>query len=173
MVAREGLPVVMLVEEDGGTQGVEVDLVVAPELEVLDPAAPGQDVEGDAEDVVGLVIGEMAFEQVEVLIDVGDQPSASREQELGADAASGKPLDPIGQLVVDVAGGDHRAFALGAGAVLDAAEDPALASPEFVEDIGFHSKAPVGRDSEDVFLPPLFPDHQGFSSSFGGDEARR
>src|SRR5262249_51230474 len=31
------------------------------------------------------------------------------------------------------------------------AEDPALASPERVEDIGFHSKASVIRDSEDVF----------------------
>jgi hypothetical protein len=74
---------------------------------------------------------------------------------------------------VDVAGGDHRAFALGTGAVLDAAEDPALASPERVEDIGFHSKASVVRDSEDVLLPPLFPVHRGFSSAFGRDVARK
>jgi hypothetical protein len=74
---------------------------------------------------------------------------------------------------VDVVGGDHGAFALGSGPVLDAAEDSALALAEFVEDIGFHSKASVDRDSEDVFLPPLFPDRRGFSSFFGWDVARK
>jgi hypothetical protein len=51
---------------------------------------------------------------------------------------------------MDVAGGDHRAFPLGAGPILDAAEDSALALPEFVEDIGVHSKASVVWDGEDV-----------------------
>ena len=155
------------VRDSLGAQGVEVDLVVAPQLEVLDPGAAGQDVEGDIEDVVGLVIGEVALEEVEVLIDVGDQPGAARDQEHGADAAGGEPLDPIGQFVVDVAGGDHGSFAFGAGPVLDAAEDSALALPELVEDIGMHSKASVVRESEDVLLPPLFPSHRGFSSFFG------
>ena len=93
-------------------------------------------------------------------------------QEHGADAAGGEPLDPVGQFVVDVAGLDHGPFALGPGPVLDAAEDAALASAEFVEDIGFHSKASVDRGSEDVILPPLFPDHRGFSSFFAVDEAQ-
>ena len=123
--------------------------------------------------MVGLMVGEVAFEEVEVPVDVVDQPGASREQEHGADTARGKPLDPVGQFVVDVAGGDHGTFAIGPGSVLDAAEDSALASPERVEDIGFHSKASVVWDSEDVFLPPLFPDHRGFSSFFGRDVARK
>jgi hypothetical protein len=67
---------------------------------------------------------------------------------------------------VDVAGGDHRSLAFVAGTVLDAAEDPALALPELVEDIGSHSKASAVRESEDVLLPPLFPDCRGFSSLF-------
>jgi hypothetical protein len=74
---------------------------------------------------------------------------------------------------VDVVCGDHRAFPLGAGAVLDAAEDSPLALPEFVEDIGVHSKAAVVWDSEDVFLPLLFPDCRRFSSVFGRDEAQK
>jgi hypothetical protein len=41
-------------------------------------------------------------------------------------------------------------LAFGSGSVLDAAEDSALASAERVEDIGFHPKASVDRDSEDV-----------------------
>ena len=100
------------------------------------------------------------------LIDVGDQPGAACDQEHGADAAGGEALDPIGQFVVDVGGGDHGALAFGAGPVLDAAEDSALALPERVEDIGFHSKASVDWDSEDVLLPPLFPDRPGVFELF-------
>ncbi len=128
--------------------------------------AAGQDVEGDVQDVVGLVVGEVAFEEVEALIDVGDQPGLAGEQEHGADAAGGKPLNPVGQFVLDIAGGDHGAFPLGPGSVLDAAEDSPLALPELVEDIGIHSKASVIWDSEDVLLPPLFPNRRGFSSFF-------
>ena len=77
-------------------------------------------------------------------------PVRRATQEHGADAAGGEPLDAVGQFVVDVVGGDHGAFAFGAGSVLDAAEDSALALPERVEDIGFHSKASVAWNSEDV-----------------------
>ena len=97
--------------------------------------AAGEDVEGDVEDVVGLVVGEVAFEEMEVVIDVGDQPGPACHQEHGADAAGGQSLDAIGEFVVDVGGGDHGAFALGTGAVLDAAEDSPLASAQLVEDI--------------------------------------
>ena len=65
-----------------GTQGVEIDLVVASQFEMLDPGAPSQDVEGDVEDVVGFVIGEVAFEKMEVSVDAGDQ--AGLQQDLRA-----------------------------------------------------------------------------------------
>ena len=68
-----------------GARRVEVDLVVAPQFEVLDLAAAGEDVEGDVEDVIGLVVGEVALEEVEVVIDVGDQPGPPGDQEHGAD----------------------------------------------------------------------------------------
>ena len=38
-----------------GPEGVEVDLVVASDFEVLDAAAAGQEVVGDVQDVVALV----------------------------------------------------------------------------------------------------------------------
>ena len=38
-----------------GSQGVEVDLVMAPPFEVLDALAAGQDIEGDVEHMVGVV----------------------------------------------------------------------------------------------------------------------
>ena len=70
-----------------GAQGVEIDLVVASQFEVLDAVAAGQDVEGDVEDVVGFVIGEMALEEMEVAVDVADQADPAGQQEHGADAA--------------------------------------------------------------------------------------
>ena len=91
-------------------------------------------------------------------------------------------LDAIGEFVVDVAGGHHRLFAFGSGAILDAIEDSPLA---FIEDsavafpgllaVAFsgllgdsssHSKASVVWNSEDVFLTPLFQILRGFSSFF-------
>jgi hypothetical protein len=56
---------------------------------------------------------------------------------------------------VDIVGGDHGAVPLGAGMVFDAAEESALALPEFVEDIRFHSKFSRSWNSEDVILPQL------------------
>ena len=50
------------VGEPLGAQGVEVDLVVASQFEVFDAFAAGEEVEGDVQDVVGFVIGEMPLE---------------------------------------------------------------------------------------------------------------
>src|SRR6516225_7212883 len=65
---------------------------------------------------------------------------------------------------MDVVGGDHGVLALGAGAVFDPAKDSPLALPEFVEDIGFHSRVSVVWPNEDMRLPPLLPNYRGFSS---------
>ena len=55
------------------TQGVEISLVVAEPLEMLGPGTAGEEIEGDVQDVIGLVVGLMAFEQVQVAIDISDQ----------------------------------------------------------------------------------------------------
>jgi hypothetical protein len=75
-------------------------------------------------------------------------------------------LHPIGQFIVDVIGGDHRAFTFRPGKILDAEEDSPLASPEFVEEIGIHSKASVASSSEDLFQYPIFQNLRRFSSLF-------
>ena len=74
-----------------GAQGVEIDLVVAPQFEVLDPLAAGQEVVGDVQHVVGFVVGQMPLEQVEVVVDVADQPGPAGQQVDGADAAAERP----------------------------------------------------------------------------------
>jgi hypothetical protein len=53
-----------------GPQDAEVDLVVAAELEVLDAQAAGEEIEGDVQDVVGFVVGQMPLEEVELAVDL-------------------------------------------------------------------------------------------------------
>ena len=60
-----------------GSQGVEVDLVIAPQFEVLDPLAAGEDIEGDVQDVVGFVVREMPLEQVKIAVDLLDELDSS------------------------------------------------------------------------------------------------
>ena len=99
------------VGEPLGAQGVEVNLVVASEFEVFDAFAAGEDVEGDVQDMVGFVIGEMPLEDMEVVVDVADQADPARQQVHGADAPRSEALDAIGDFVVDVGGGHHRLIA--------------------------------------------------------------
>jgi hypothetical protein len=58
---------------------------------MLDPLATGQDVEGDVQDLVGLVIGEIPLEQMEVVVDGADQARIGRQEEHGSDAAGAMP----------------------------------------------------------------------------------
>ena len=149
-----------------GAEGVEIDFVVASPLQMLDLAAAGQDIEGNIQDVIGLVIGKVAFEEMELLIDVPDQSSPASEQQHGADATRPQSLDPLGEFVVNVVGSDHGGLAFGTRTILDASEDSPLALAEFVEDSRIHSKASVFWNIEDVLLPQLFQNPRGFSSYF-------
>jgi hypothetical protein len=126
----------------------------------------GQDVEGDVQHVIGLVVRQVTLEKMETAVDVVNQSAFPGYQKHGTDAAAGQPLDPISQFVLDVAGGDHRALPFRAGSILDAFENSTLAFPKFVEEIRFHSKASVAWSSEDVLTPPLFQKLRGFSSLF-------
>ena len=91
-----------------GPEGVEVDLVVAADFEVLQAAAAGQEVVGDVQDVVALVIRQVPLQQVEVPVDVLDQPELPGQEVDGPDAAGCDGPDLLGDLVVDVGGGHHR-----------------------------------------------------------------
>src|SRR6185312_10241297 len=124
-----------------GPQGVEVDLVVAADLQVLEAAAARQEVVGDVQDVVALEVRQVPLEQVEVLIDVPDQSEFPGQEVDGPDAAGRNAPDLLADLVVDVGGGHHRLVAFHTGFVLDPAEDSPLASAQLAVDIGVHSKA--------------------------------
>jgi hypothetical protein len=78
-----------------GAQGVEINLVVAPQFEMLDFLAAGQDVVGDIQDMVGFVIGQMPLEEMEIAVDIADQPGPASQQVDGTDSASGETLDAV------------------------------------------------------------------------------
>ena len=61
-------------------QGVEEDLVVAAQFEVLQAGAVAQGVVGEVEDVVGLVIGQMDLEQVQAVVDGVDQAELAGQE---------------------------------------------------------------------------------------------
>src|SRR5207302_10971698 len=124
-----------------GPQGVEVHLVVAADFEVLQAAAPGQEVVGDVQDVVALEVRQVPLQEVEAPVDVVDQPQLPGQEVHRPDPARCDGPGPVGDLVADVGGGHHRLAAFDAGLVLDPAEDSPLASVQPAVDTGVHSKA--------------------------------
>jgi hypothetical protein len=85
-----------------GPKGVEVDLVVTPDFEVFQATAAGQEVVGDIQDVVALVIRQRPLEEVEVLVDGPHQPEFLGQEVDGPDTTGGDGPHPVGELVVDV-----------------------------------------------------------------------
>jgi hypothetical protein len=53
-----------------GSQRVEVELRVVPQLEVLDALTAGEEIVGDVQVLVGFLVRQMPRRQVEVAIDV-------------------------------------------------------------------------------------------------------
>ena len=74
----------------------------------MQTGAVAQCVVGEVEDVVGFVVGEVDFEQVEVAIDVVDESDASGQEMDGSDAAADESIGFVRDFVVDVAGGELR-----------------------------------------------------------------
>jgi hypothetical protein len=108
-----------------GAKGIEEDLVVAPQFEMLDAGTASQDVAGDGQDVIALVIRQLTLEHVAMLVDVADQPGALGQQVDGPDVARGHGTGSVGQFVVDVGGSEHRLVAFAAGGLLKATLNPA------------------------------------------------
>src|SRR5262249_1766554 len=107
------------VGDSGRSQGVEEDLILAAELDVLKAAAAGEDVEGDVQDVVGFVVGEVALEHVEGAVDLGDEVDLLSQEEEGPDAAGTEPPGAGGRFIVDIRSGHHGSGPLGSGGMIE------------------------------------------------------
>jgi len=121
-------------------QGVEIDLVVAKRLQVLQAVAAAQDVVGDVQHVIRLVVRQMDLEQTQFIVDRADQADLPRQQVDRADPADPGRAGPVGQVVADAPRGHDRPgrSAELPGAV--AAFDAALASEPLFACTGIHSK---------------------------------
>jgi hypothetical protein len=129
------------VGEAAGAEGVEEDLVLAAEFEVLQAGAVGQGVVGEGQDVVGLVVGEVELQQVQVAVDGVDEADLTGQGMNGADAAAADAAGPVGDLVVDVRGGEHGAVTRLGGGLVEAALDAALAVSQLASYLGLHLKS--------------------------------
>src|SRR5512135_288735 len=145
-----------------GPQGIEEHLVVASGFNVLQAVAAGQEVVGDIQDVITLVIRQMPLQEVEVPVDVLDQSDLAGQEVDGPEATGGNATDLLGDLIVDVRGGHHRLGMFDAGLVLQAAKDSPLATVQLVMDTGVHSKTSWRRMDEASQAPRLFAKTRGF-----------
>jgi hypothetical protein len=141
---------------------------------------PERKVVGDVEDVITLEVGQVPLEQVEVLIEVVDEPERLGHEMDGPDAAGCDGPGAVGDLIVDVGGGHHRLVSFDTGLILDAIENSLTTLPEdsavsfsvlvalvfsgLARDSSSHPKTSVVWNSEDVFSPQLLQKLRGFSS---------
>ena len=103
------------VRDSRGSQRIEVNLVIAPQFEVLNALAARDDIEGNVQDMVGFVIRQMPLEQVKVAVDVLDEVDFLSQQKDGSDATGAEPADAIGIFVVDIGRRHHGDRPLGSG----------------------------------------------------------
>jgi len=123
-----------------GPQGIEVGLVVAEQLQVLNALPAAQEVVGEVQDVIRFVVRQVDLEQVQLPVDGVDQADPSGEQVDRPDAAVGDGPRAVGHVAVDVAGRQHG---FGPGVELPRAEafgNAALASEPLLACTGIHSK---------------------------------
>ena len=141
---------------------------------MFDALAAGEEIEGDVQDMVGFVVGQMPLEQMEVAVDFLDELDLLSQQEEGADAAGTEPPDAIGRLIVDIGRGHHGYGPLGSGRIgeslLDSPptvlEGSLLACGAFSSESSTHSKAPLFWNSEDVFVTSIIPETCGVFELF-------
>src|SRR5262249_1264445 len=143
-------------------------------FEVRDALAGGEDIEGDVQDMVGFVVGQMPLEEVERAVDLLGESDLLSQEEDGPDAAGTEPASARCRFVVDVGGGHHGYRPLGAGRIgepfLDSPppllEESLLACRSLFSESSAHSKAPLSWNGENVISSTLFQELAGFSSFF-------
>ena len=127
-----------------GAEGVEEDNVVASQLDVVETGAVAQGVVGEVEDVVGLVVGEVEFEQMESFVDRLGQPEFPDQKVNGTDPAARDRAGLGGAFVMDVRGGEDRLGRRCGDRAVEPQADFALAGGVVSVWNRLHSKSPCG-----------------------------
>ena len=147
-------------------QGIEVRLVAAQQFQVFQAGSSGQQVVSDVQHVVGIVVGQMDFQQPKVTVDRLIEPHLLREQVHGTDAAGSGCPRAIDDFIVDVRGGHDRLVAPAVVVLVQPAGDPPLASFDLSSYLGIHSKTSVLRAKGCCCYPLYVRKCRRFSSFF-------
>src|SRR6202035_2246512 len=129
------------VGEAPGAQGVQQDLVLAEEFQVLQARAAAQRQIGQRQHVVGFMVREMDIQQLQAPVQGVDEAEPAGQSMNEADAAAGDAAATLGDLVVNVAGSHHGLGATTQILLVQSALDPALAVGQLSSYAGFHSKS--------------------------------
>jgi hypothetical protein len=127
-----------------GAQGVEEDLVVAAEFDVLQAGALAQGVVGEVEHMIRLVKRQVDLEQAEAVVDGVDQADLPGQGVDDANAAVDESAAAVGDLVMNVAGGDRGPGAIAELGGVEAALDAPLAVGQSAGYGSCHSKSSAG-----------------------------
>ena len=122
-------------------QRVEEVRVLAAQFDVLQTGAVAQGVVGEIEHMIGFVVRQVQFEQVQAGINGLDQTATPRQQMEGPDAAAGDGARLVGYFVLNVAGRELRSQAGRVVFPIEAAFDSALAPGEPALENGVHLKS--------------------------------
>ena len=146
-------------------QGVEIGFVAAHQFQMLQARAACQEVVGDREHVVRLVIGQVNLQQLQLPVDCLVEPNLLHEKMHRADASGDRRSRALGKLVVDVRGGHHRPVAAAVVVLVEPPHDPPLASLDLFSYPGVHSKTLRASDQGICHVTPLDARaHREFSS---------
>jgi hypothetical protein len=124
-----------------GPERVEIDFILATQFEVLQTRAIAQRVVGQIKHVIGLVVRQMDFEQMQLLIDCVDETDASSQQMKSADTAMGQTAATVGDLILNVGGSEHRLVQIAQSFLVEPAFHSVLAIGELSVYLGVHSKS--------------------------------
>jgi hypothetical protein len=91
--------------------------------------------------MVGFMVREVKLEQVQVAVDGRDQTDLLGQGMQDAQAAAGDATGTIGDLIVDVGGGEHRPMAAAVVGFIQAALDASLAMAQLLAYSSFHLKS--------------------------------
>jgi hypothetical protein len=97
--------------------------------------------------MIGLVVGHVDFEQVQVLVDGIDEADALGQQVKRADAAVADAMNAVGDFIVNVGRGEGGPVGVAEPFLIESSFDSALAVLQDLVYLGVHSKSlSVGVD---------------------------
>jgi hypothetical protein len=155
------------------TEGIEVDFILATQFQILQASAVAQRVVGQVEHVIGFVVGQMDLEQVQLFVDGIGEANAPRQKMDGADAAVSQAARAVSDLVLDVAGSEHRLVQVAELLFIESAFNSALAVGQLLVYLGIHSKSLSVRFDVGVDTSSDVAESQRISSFFSYFPRRR